>query len=99
MDPKDLPAWISAGATLAAAVGLFLTHRQLRLTQRIAETEFEDDFFQWHGQTEPTPGCVEAVDEGHELFVIDLDSLVAPVQSEAGVRGSVQRRRERMLNG
>src|SRR4029078_11714740 len=65
----------------------------------IGRAELEDRSPQGHGQTETAPGCVEAVDEGRELFLLDLDPLVAPVQPQTGIGGSVQSRRERMLNG
>ncbi len=49
MDPKDLPAWISAIAGIVsagiagiAAVSVLLAIKQLRLTKAIAQTQFED---------------------------------------------------------
>ena len=42
MELKDLPAWVSAGAAVLSMVGLFLAFRQLRLSRRIAQMQFED---------------------------------------------------------
>jgi len=39
---KDLPAWVSAGAAVVSALGLFLTFWQVRLVKKLATTQFED---------------------------------------------------------
>lgn len=42
MDPKDIPAWISASAAVLSAGGVFLAFGQLWLARRIAQLQFED---------------------------------------------------------
>ena len=42
MDPKDVPAWISAVASVLSAGGVFLAFGQLWLSRRIAQSQFED---------------------------------------------------------
>ena len=42
MDPKDIPAWISAAAAVLSAGGVFLAFGQLWLSRRIAQSQFED---------------------------------------------------------
>jgi len=91
--PLDHPGRLDAGIMHALALAEDDGHCYL------PRAELEDRSLQGHGQTETAPGCVEAVDEGRELFLLDLDPLVAPVQPQTGVGGSVQSRRERMLNG
>lgn len=43
MDPKEIPAWVSAAASVASAIGVFLAFRQLKLTKYVAQTLFEDN--------------------------------------------------------
>ena len=60
--------------------------------------DLEDDFFQWHGETQPTPLLVQTCEEFRELLLRALDGVVLPVEAKCGVCRAMKVRRTTVRN-